>query len=198
MKAPIKILIVEDDPIIAKDIQLLLQTENYQVIAIAHDGVTALDLIAIHQPNLILLDIHLGTGITGIEVAEIIQEKYKIPFIFLTSYSDEATLAAAVEQGPYGYLVKPFQDKTLLTTITLAVRNFEREQKATTFDYSHLIVILTEQEQRLTKALITGKSYKEIAQTFFISINTVKFHLKNIYLKMEVKGRAELLAKLIQ
>lgn len=193
-----KVLIVEDDAIIAKDISSLLQSEGYTVVGVAHDGLEALDMLASRQPDFVLLDIYLGTGMSGIEVAEIIQTNYQLPFIFLTSFSDKETLAAAAEQGPYGYLVKPFQDRTLLSTISLALSNFQRTQDAQQNDFSNHIQHLTQQEQKLVASVLKGHSYKEIAGQNYISVNTVKYHLKNIYTKMEVSSRAELLAKLIQ
>lgn len=191
------ILIVEDDPIIAKDIQSLLRSEGFEYISIAHDGLYAQDILASQAVGFVILDIYLGTGISGIEVASTIQKNYDIPFIFLTSFSDKETLEAAKDQVPYGYLVKPFQDRTLLTTIEVAWSNFEREKQLKQTNFNQKISHLTSQEQKLIAALIEGKSSKEIASTLFISVNTVKYHLKNIYQKMEVSSRSELLTKLL-
>lgn len=191
------ILIVEDDPIIAKDIQSLLRSEGFEHISIAHDGLYAQDILASQAVGFVILDIYLGTGISGIEVASTIQKNYDIPFIFLTSFSDKETLEAAKDQAPYGYLVKPFQDRTLLTTIEVAWSNFEREKQLKQTNFNQKISHLTSQEQKLIAALIEGKSSKEIASTLFISVNTVKYHLKNIYQKMEVSSRSELLTKLL-
>ncbi len=109
----LNILIVEDDPIIAEDLNSLLQESGYTVAAVAHDVETALeDLNKIHI-DFAILDIHLGEGETGIDIAEAIHTNYNIPYIFLTSFYDDTTLSAAKQFSPYGYLVKPFQDRTL-------------------------------------------------------------------------------------
>jgi len=99
------ILIVEDEPIIAKDIQSYIVNLNYNVI-----GKMALDILHARQVDLVLLDIHIGGSRDGIDIAEIINEKYDIPFIYLTSFSDETTLDRAKTTKPYGYIVKPFDD----------------------------------------------------------------------------------------
>lgn len=190
------ILIVEDDPIIAHDLQLTLVKSGYSMAARnCHNASKAIDALAKYDVDLAILDIHLGKGDTGIDVGKVIHNKYDIPYIFLTSFSDEATLAAAQEQGPYGYLVKPFQEATLLTTISLALSNHKKSQKG--LDFSTVKQPLTEQEKTLCKGLFEGLSYKEIAEKMFISINTVRYHVKNLYLKFDVNSRAELIASLL-
>ena len=127
-----KILIVEDDPIIAHDLSILLQKRGFQVISVAHKADKAIDQLSKGNIDLAILDIHLGPGDSGIDVARIIKTKFKIPYIFLTSFSDTETLQAAQEQGPYGYLVKPFQEQTLYTTISIALSNFEKQNETST------------------------------------------------------------------
>ncbi len=82
----LKILIVEDEPIISLDMKSLLQYENISVVGIAKTASRALDLLHNFSPNFAILDIHLGSGGSGIDVAEVIHKKYNIPYIFLTSY----------------------------------------------------------------------------------------------------------------
>ncbi len=194
----VKVLVVEDDPIIAKDISSLLKSEGYTIVGVAHDGSMALDFLKNRTPDFIILDIYLGTGMSGIDIAEVVHEKYNIPFIFLTSFSDEETLEAAQLHSPYGYLVKPFQDRTLLTTISLALSNFQRQQKGKGLDQARIPDRITKQELKLIEELVKGQSNKQISENLFISINTVKYHLKNIYQKFEVTSKAELLSKLLQ
>lgn len=193
----LRILIVEDDPIIATDIKLLLRKEGLQVVGHAKNAIRAYDLLISTSPNFIILDIHLGTGPTGIDVAEVIQNKYNLPYIFLTSFSDTDTLSAAQEQGPYGYLVKPFQEKTLLTTIAIAWSNYQRLATKNELNFDKLEANLTTQEKAICQLLFSGDSYKQICETLTISINTLKFHVKNIYSKLGVTGRAELTHKLL-
>lgn len=190
----LSILIVEDDPVIAIDIKSLLRQEGFSIVGVAKDASRAWDLLASEQPNFAILDIYLGSGPNGIDVAEVIHEKYHIPYIFLTSFSDSDTLAAAQEQGPFGYLVKPFQDQTLITTISVAWSNWSRMQKKPLIDLSALTIGLTQQEIKICELLVQGLSYKQMCAHLFISMNTLKYHVKNIYTKAEVSGRSELSA----
>lgn len=192
IKSDLRILIVEDDAVINADLKSLLKSEGFDVIGATTRSSKALDILATRKPNFAILDIHLGAGMSGIEIAEIIHTKYQIPYIFLTSFSDEETMAMAQEQGPYGYLVKPFQDRTLITTVTTAWHNYKRILKASVKDHSEKLHRLTQQEQTISHELVRGRSYKQICKALFISMNTLKYHVKNIYLKMDVSGRAEL------
>lgn len=190
-----RILIVEDDPIIALELGQVLQQAGYRVAGKAHTAVRAIDKLAGGNIDFVLLDINLGNGQSGIDIARLLHETYHLPYIFLTAFSDEHTLAAAKEQAPYGYLVKPFQAPTLLSTISVALSNFQRLQRGINFD--RLPASLTKQEQRLCEHLVGGKSYQEVADELFISINTVRYHIKNLYLKLDVNSRAELVSQLL-
>lgn len=186
-----KILIVEDDPIIAYDISIILQKNGYDISSICHNATKAIDFLSKTSCDAAILDIHLGTGQSGIDLARIIHNKYQFPYIFLTSFSDEKTLQAAQEQGPYGYLVKPFQEATLLTTLSLAINNHRVLKGSSQVSFPNS---LTDKEKDLCEALIEGLSYQAIAEQMHVSINTIRYHVKNIYSKCDVKSRAELIA----
>ncbi len=196
----INILIVEDDPIIAEDLHSLLTNHDYKVIGVVHNGTAALDALMNKKPDFAILDIHLGGGMTGVDVAEVIHNKHKIPFIFLTSFDDEATLEVAQQHGPYGYLVKPFQDRSLLTTIKIAMTNYQAGKEKNNLDKDRIESIikqsLTDQEHTIICDLLEGLSYKQIALKQHISANTVKYHTGNIYNKCDIKGRSELSSRL--
>ncbi len=195
------ILIVEDEPIIAKDIQSYILNLNYAVIGIAHTSESALDILHSRQVDLVLLDIHIGGTRDGIDVAKIINEKYAIPFVYLTSFSDEMTLNRAKTTNPYGYIVKPFEEHDLKTTLAVALHNYHSTKKEELFSKEILDgkakAALSEKEYNIIIELSKGQGTSDIAQSQFVSINTVKFHLKNIYQKMEVGSRTELLAKVM-
>ncbi len=193
----LQILIVEDDPVINTDLKSFLKTEGFQVVGVASSGEKAIDQLATRDPNFAILDIHLGTGMSGIEVAEVIHEKYDIPYIFLTSFSDEETLQVAQDQGPYGYLVKPYHEATLLSTITTAWHNHRRIKGSHQLELASRLAPLTVQEKKICMALIGGSPYKQICREIFISANTLKYHVKNIYQKMDVGSRSELSSKLL-
>ena len=196
-----KILIVEDDGIIAEDLNSLLVEKGFTVIGVAHNGLDAIDKLHNRAPNFAILDVNLGPGMSGLDVAKTIHDKFDIPYIFLTSFDDDYTLEQAQNYGPYGYIVKPYQERTLLTTIKTAISNFNHTKSITNLDRSKLEMIsnqkITNQEFKIIEKLLNGLTYKQIAETLYISINTVKFHAKNIYIKLDIKGRAELFSCVI-
>jgi len=199
-QAPISVLVVEDDPIIAEDISSLLTSEGFKVTGIAHTGAEAINSLASNQADFVMLDIHLGPGMTGIDVAEIIHEKYHLPYIFLTSFDDDATFRAAEQFAPYGYLVKPFQDRSLITTIKVALANYQLTQRDSDICKTQVEQTikqsLTDQEYNILCGLINGLSYKQLADKFFISVNTIKYHAGNLYNKCDIKRRSELVPRL--
>ncbi len=124
-----KILIVEDERIIALDLQRRLIRFGYPDPVITTNGLDALKAIDTDRPNIILMDIMLSSDFDGIETATIIKEKYNIPLIFLTAYSDEKTVERAKKAEPYGYILKPFKEKELYTTIDIAIYKFQSNEK---------------------------------------------------------------------
>ncbi|WP_368008976.1 hybrid sensor histidine kinase/response regulator [Laspinema palackyanum] len=129
MEKIITVLVVEDEIITAIDIQSSLENLGYHVPPIASTGQEALDQVAKFQPDIILMDIVLKGEIDGIETANRIRDRQPIPIIFLTAYSDDATLARAGISEPFGYLLKPFDDRELHTTIQMALKRYQAELK---------------------------------------------------------------------
>lgn len=125
----IKILVVEDESIVAKDIQNTLIRLGYDVPATASNAVSAYQKLEEHKPDLVFLDIKLKGDIDGIQIAEKIKNSYDIPVIFLTSFVDKATLDRAKVTEPYGYIVKPFNESDLQTTVEMALYKFEKDQE---------------------------------------------------------------------
>jgi len=113
----VRILIVEDELIIAEDMSNMLSNMGYTIVGIAMDFEEAITLLNEDKPDLILLDVNLGGKKDGINLAEEINLTYNIPFIFTTSYSDTATLERAKKTNPVNYLVKPFKSEQLFTAI---------------------------------------------------------------------------------
>lgn len=129
MDQMITVLVVEDEIITAIDIKSSLENLGYHVPPIAATGQEALDQAAKFQPDIILMDIVLKGEIDGIETANRIRDRQRIPIIFLTAYSDDATLARAGISEPFGYLLKPFDDRELHTTIQMALKRYQAEFK---------------------------------------------------------------------
>ena len=125
----VKILVVEDDFIIAEDIAQILQNAGYTITDILARGEEVIRAIEIQEPDLILLDITLAGKKSGIEVGEEIYKKYKtIPFIYLTSYTDENTVQKAKHTFPAAYITKPFDERDLEIAIDLAIFNFAQNK----------------------------------------------------------------------
>lgn len=116
-----KILIVEDDSIIAFTIQNLLNQFGYETVGRVSTGEDAIEKAIELRPDLVLMDIHLKGPIDGIQAAETVYGVHNIPVIYLTAFSDDKTLERAQKTSPFGYIVKPFTDDNLRTTIKLAL-----------------------------------------------------------------------------
>jgi PAS domain S-box-containing protein len=124
-----RILVVEDESIVALDLQDRLREIGYSVPALARSGESAIKKVAEIQPDLILMDINLDGEMDGIEAAERIRREFDIPVIFLTAFSDRATLERARFAGPYGYILKPFEIENVHSAIEMAVHRHRLENQ---------------------------------------------------------------------
>ncbi|MCY7410063.1 MAG: response regulator transcription factor [Chitinophagales bacterium] len=197
----IKIIIVEDEPIIAADIEAALEKNEFKVSDIAYNMEDAFHSLKNNTPDLAILDINLSGALEGIQIAEIIKSSYQLPFIFLTSYSDKNTLEQAKHTEPSGYLVKPFTEPTLFTTIEIALYNHAQKMKLQFPELSlpiinkNLSTTLSQREFDLLHLIYNGKTNQRIADELFISLNTVKKHINHMYLKLESNSRSTAIAR---
>jgi PAS domain S-box-containing protein len=129
LKTDLSILIVEDERIVAEDIRAILEQAGYKVAGIAGSGEMAIEYTRTLHPDLILMDIFLSSPMTGIEAAVKIKEACDIPLIFLTAYSDAQYIEKAKLTGPYGYILKPFDEKDLISSIEIAVYKHDLDTK---------------------------------------------------------------------
>jgi two-component system, response regulator PdtaR len=127
--AEIKVLIVEDEVIVAKDIGDTLLSLGYSVTGTAASREEAVELTESTAPDIVLMDIMLEGELDGTEASEIIRSRFNIPVIFLTAYSNEKTLQRAKTTNPYGYILKPFQETDLYTTIEIAIHKHRTQRK---------------------------------------------------------------------
>jgi RNA polymerase sigma factor (sigma-70 family) len=198
----LRILIVEDEPAIAEHIAAYLDNEDFEVSGIAYDSEDALQQLQTNTPDAIILDINLESEKDGIAIAQIINDTYQIPFLFLTAHSDKHTLNRAKEVNPSGYIVKPFNEKTLLASVEIAIANHTSQvNKQLPKLLSHkinstLLDPFSEREFEVLQLVYEGITNKQIATQLFISENTVKTHLKSIYIKLDANTRYGLMAKL--
>lgn len=125
----IKILIVEDELIIAEDMKVMLNELHYEVTGVARDIKAAEEKLKSEIPDIALVDIQLKNNDNGIELGKSIKENYNIPIVFVTSHSDKTTLDKAKLINPEGYIVKPFEKADLYTSIELAIFNYTSRNK---------------------------------------------------------------------
>jgi DNA-binding LytR/AlgR family response regulator len=118
-----KILIVEDETLISEELSLIIQSLGYEVVGIANNESDALALVQKENPDLVCLDIDLKAGGSGFNIAS----KLEIPFLFITSFFDEITLAKAKDYSPYSYIVKPFRDIDIKSNLSLAFFKIESQ-----------------------------------------------------------------------
>jgi PAS domain S-box-containing protein len=123
------ILVVEDEPIVAKDIQVSLQRLGYGVPAMAASGEDAIRKTRESHPDLILMDIVLKGKMDGVETVKQIRKQYDVPVIYLTAYADDHTLERAKTTAPAGYMLKPYQPNELRTTIELALHRTRHDRQ---------------------------------------------------------------------
>ena len=124
------ILIVEDEIIVGEDLRLTLQKLGYSVSNLVKSGEEALSLISTDSPpNLVLMDIQLDGNVDGIKTAEIINQKYDLPVVFITSFTDEKIIHKAKLTQPYGYIIKPFDENKLKSTIEITLYKNHMENK---------------------------------------------------------------------
>lgn len=197
----IRVLIVEDEPLIAEHIATYLDNNDFEVSAISYDWDDAAGQLKDNTPDVVLLDINLEEERDGIQLAKLINEKYHLPFLFLTAHSDKNTLQKAKDVNPGGYIVKPYNERTIAASIEIALSNYyAAANKKFPLITEHLInhklpEPLSEREMDILKLLYEGVSNNQIAAQLFISNNTLKTHLKNIYFKLDVNNRYSVIVK---
>ena len=123
------ILVVEDEAIVSKDIQQSLKKLGYNIVGASATGEKAIELANEYKPDLVLMDIMLKGDMSGIDTAEKIKETLNIPVIYLTAYADENTLSKAKVTEPYGYIIKPFKEIDLHTSIEMALYKHSKERE---------------------------------------------------------------------
>ncbi|QHE87026.1 sensor histidine kinase [Hydrogenophaga sp. BPS33] len=128
MKQPARIMIVEDESIVAFNLKQRLSQLGYDVPHVAVSGQQSLEMISRSRPDLVLMDIHIEGEMDGIEVASRLNQDNPVPVIYLTAYSEDSTLERARKTRPYGYLIKPFSERELHATIQMALERHAVEE----------------------------------------------------------------------
>lgn len=165
--ATTNIVVVEDESIVSKDIQQSLKKLGYNVVGAAATGERAIELVDEFKPDLVLMDIMLKGQMSGIEAAASIKERHSIPVIYLTAYADENTLSKAKVTEPYGYIIKPFKEVDIHTSIEMALYKHEKNQEV-------------EKERDLLFSIVDGQEASDI---IFVKSKSrqVKLNTSDIY-----------------
>ncbi|HIB48550.1 MAG TPA: response regulator transcription factor [Flavobacteriaceae bacterium] len=202
--APIKICIVEDDALILKSLQQVLNNaEGFQVTGTFFSAEAALEILKDHCPDVLLLDIDLP-GISGIEaISKLKHLQPELNIVMLTVHEESELVFSALRNGAVGYLVKGSSSKFLLQGIQDVYEggapmspSIARQVIASfTPQTEH---VLSDRELEVLEKLSSGTNNRQIAEDLFVSTNTVKAHIKNIYKKLHVNSRAEAVSKAIK
>jgi PAS domain S-box-containing protein len=176
-----RILIVEDEPIVALDLKQEIEQLDYEVVGVAESAEEALAAAEVCQPDLALLDIRIVGAVDGIQTAKMLRKWFDVAGIFLTSHSDETTLSRAMLELPYGYLTKPFQSEELKATLRMALHKVrveakeraDREELVTAVDWMQEGVVLAGTDglvrfMNREAEVLTGRTMKE-ARGFHLS-----------------------------
>ena len=187
MNENIRILIVEDDMIIAANISLQLTNLGYEVSGIATRGEEALSHVKLNAPDIILMDINLKGSLDGIETVKAIQQKLDVPIIYLTANSDEVTFTSARSTRPYAFISKPFSPIDLQRTIALVVGQITKNKRAKETVQPELSVmndrIFVRHNGRMSKLLLEDILYIEADRNYcnivtnenkFLMVSTLK------------------------
>ncbi|MEM7162608.1 MAG: response regulator [Bacteroidota bacterium] len=161
------VLVVEDESIVSKDIQLSLEKLGYNVVGSADTGEKAISLATSLEPDVVLMDIMLKGEINGIEAAQSIKSEMSVPVIYLTAYADEGTLSRAKITEPYGYIIKPFKEIDIHTSIEMAIYKHNKEKEV-------------RKERDMLYNIVEGKENQDI---IFVKSNSrlVKVKTEDIY-----------------
>lgn len=191
-----KILIVEDEVTIACDIAFNLEAHNFEIIDVVYCAEDAIPILDEKEVDLVMLDINLSGEQSGIDLAETLDLEYDIPFIFLTSYSDNDTIQKASKTFPASYLVKPFKENDLAPAVKIALAsragNKNLRMPALRTINQVALTKITNAEYKVMTLFWQGMSNPDIAKKLFLSKNTIKTHSRNIYLKLDLKSKYEL------
>jgi DNA-binding NarL/FixJ family response regulator len=217
-----RVLIVEDEVIVAEDLRRSLNASGYDVIGHAMDGREAIDIARHLRPDVILMDVVLGGGTNGIQAARSIQRIIDTSIIYVTGQSNEALVSDAVRSGAFGYVVKPFQTCQITSSIKIALHR-RREARALdertsmtrrlhallpdegarssygNNDASATIQALcvTPREKEVVRALICYRRLSRVADVLGISVHTARNHLKSVFRKLNLHSQDELLGYLL-
>jgi DNA-binding NarL/FixJ family response regulator len=198
-----RVLIVEDEVIVAEALRRSLETSGYEVIGHAIDGREAIHMARKLLPDVILMDIVLGGYPDGIETALSIQRAIETSIIYVTGQSNDALVNAAACSGALGYIVKPFQAQQITSSITIALhrrKDASAPNESSTVHRTHATVAaaihglcVTPREKEVIRGLVHYRRLVRVANALGISVHTARNHVKSIFRKLNLHSQDELL-----
>ena len=176
-----RILLLEDEIIVALDLQEILETSGYQTMA-AHNHIDAIDVLKKFKPHLAICDINLGNGPTGIDFAmEAKSILPKLEIIYVTAFSDQKMVETADLTNPFNYIVKPWNEEQIKVSVNMAFKYLLEKMKK-----NSLMDCLSLSEYKILDLIAKQKKSKEIADILFIAEKTVRNHRYNIIKKLNL------------
>lgn len=167
-----RILIAEDDFVVAKNLSITLEERGYEVLGVCESGEELLQQLSQNPPDIAIMDINLAGLLDGVEVTALIKSKTNIPVLYLTSDRDQSTLERAKLTNPDGYLIKPFDDDELISAIEIALHRHHLssggQKESTVVSDSHLFVKV---KNRLEKVKFEDVRYLEANDIYSILVS---------------------------
>ncbi len=186
-----RILILEDEAIVAWDVKQMLEQNDFEVIAIANSYSSAFELLNGHDVDLVLCDINLGRGATGIDFVRKMRSLQKgTKVIYISAYSNEDIIQKAFETQPDSYLTKPFTQEQLIVTVKSVFAKSNNIHSGNGNGEN----LPTKRELQIIRCIADGMKSHEISERLGISFETVQTHRKNILHKYNLGSSAELIA----
>lgn len=209
---PVRILLVEDERLVAMSLKKQLHGLGYQVVGHVASGRAAIDQVEQLRPDLVLMDIHLEGDMDGVEAAAEIYRRFQLPVVYLTAFSSQDILDRAKITEPMGYILKPYEERELYVVIETAMYRYHAERRRSTARQTEptqhelhakalsqlgqeakgRIAELTPREAEVMELIVEGKSQKQIAAMFGISIQTAAKHRAKVLEKLGVANDVEL------
>jgi DNA-binding NarL/FixJ family response regulator len=185
------ILIVEDNATLAMELEEFLPTIGYKVVDVATTGAEAIKKARQLKPDLILMDIKMPGKMDGIQAAGIIKSEMGINIIFISGHTEEELLERAKFVEPLGYIHKPFTEEQITAALKMACYQINiNEMSPVEYDERpHVYKNFSRMEIRVSELLERGKTSEEIGATLNLSLNTVKWHRKNIRKKLGISKK---------
>ncbi|DAB31088.1 MAG TPA: transcriptional regulator [Sulfurimonas sp. UBA12504] len=184
-----RITIVEDDEITALNLKLSLKKQGYEVVAIYDNAAMAKCKMSVDNPDIVIIDISLQESNDGIELAKLVRKKYNLPFIFLTSYSDDVIISQAKLTEPYGYILKPFDPNSLHATLQMALFKYDMENQRKE-DINSLKVDKLNLEKLLYSKRTSDKPIVPFGDNYHLDISICETFYKGKKIKLTKKENA--------